>query len=78
LCYICAGNVDKIIELWLQDEIAKETKTKDSERELQDLIEKVVVLNHAVDRKEIGHKLAIQFTRYAEFLCSQVRSYATF
>jgi protein transport protein SEC31 len=73
LCYICAGNVDKIIQLWLQDEENKEKETKSSEVSLQDLIEKVVVLSHAIDQKEIGQTLASQFSRYAEFLCSQGR-----
>jgi hypothetical protein len=48
---------------------------RDSASSLQDLIEKIVVLNHAFDRKEVSQTVANQFIRYAEFLCSQVRHF---
>ncbi|NWH56329.1 SC31A protein, partial [Geococcyx californianus] len=71
LCYICAGNVEKLISWW--------TKAQDanSPLSLQDLIEKVVILRkavqltQAVDPNAVGALLAEKMSQYASLLAAQ-------
>ncbi|XP_028661191.1 protein transport protein Sec31A isoform X9 [Erpetoichthys calabaricus] len=71
LCYICAGNVEKLIACW--------TKTQDGSSPLclQDLIEKVTVLRKAVEMTQgvntnnVGVLLAEKMSQYANLLASQ-------
>ncbi|NWS72056.1 SC31A protein, partial [Crotophaga sulcirostris] len=71
LCYICAGNVEKLISCW--------TKAQDgnSPLSLQDLIEKVVILRkavqltQAVDSNAVGALLAEKMSQYANLLAAQ-------
>ncbi|KAM9378068.1 protein transport protein Sec31A isoform 2-T2 [Phaethornis superciliosus] len=71
LCYICAGNVEKLIACW--------TKAQDgnSPLSLQDLIEKIVILRRAVqltqasDPNAVGALLAEKMSQYASLLASQ-------
>ncbi|KAM6440987.1 protein transport protein Sec31A isoform 10-T11 [Liasis olivaceus] len=71
LCYICAGNVEKLVACW--------TKAQDGNNplSLQDLIEKVVILRKAVqqtqtmDANAVGALLAEKMSRYANLLASQ-------
>ncbi|KAM6076162.1 PREDICTED: protein transport protein Sec31A isoform X1 [Chlamydotis macqueenii] len=71
LCYICAGNVEKLVACW--------TKTQDgnSPLSLQDLIEKVVILRkavqltQAVDPNAVGALLAEKMSQYANLLAAQ-------
>lgn len=71
LCYICAGNVEKLIACW--------TKAQDgsSPLSLQDLIEKVVILRKAVqltqamDTNTVGVLLAEKMSQYANLLAAQ-------
>ncbi|MEE6460143.1 hypothetical protein FKM82_000868 [Ascaphus truei] len=71
LCYICAGNVEKLVACW--------TKAQDgtSPLSLQDLIEKVVILRKAVqvsqpaDTHDVGALLAEKMSLYANLLASQ-------
>ncbi|NXR12936.1 SC31A protein, partial [Semnornis frantzii] len=71
LCYICAGNVDKLVACW--------TKAQDgnSPLSLQDLIEKVVILRkavqltQAVDPNAVGALLAEKMSQYANLLAAQ-------
>ncbi|XP_077639120.1 protein transport protein Sec31A isoform X10 [Lonchura striata] len=71
LCYICAGNVDKLVACW--------TKVQDgnSPLSLQDLIEKVVILRkavqltQAVDPNAMGTLLAEKMSQYANLLAAQ-------
>ncbi|XP_071609662.1 protein transport protein Sec31A isoform X3 [Heliangelus exortis] len=71
LCYICAGNVEKLIACW--------TKAQDgnSPLSLQDLIEKIVILRKAVqltqatDPNAVGALLAEKMGQYANLLASQ-------
>ncbi|XP_073398861.1 protein transport protein Sec31A isoform X3 [Dendrobates tinctorius] len=71
LCYICAGNVDKLVACW--------TKAQDgaSPLSLQDLIEKVVILRkavqvtQAVDTQDVGFLLADKMSQYAIILAAQ-------
>ncbi|KAF1603821.1 UNVERIFIED_CONTAM: Protein transport protein Sec31A, partial [Eudyptes pachyrhynchus] len=71
LCYICAGNVEKLVACW--------TKAQDgnSSLSLQDLIEKVVILRkavqltQAVDPNAVGALLAEKMSQYANLLAAQ-------
>ncbi|XP_044284322.1 protein transport protein Sec31A isoform X4 [Varanus komodoensis] len=71
LCYICAGNVEKLVACW--------TKAQDGSNplSLQDLIEKVVILRKAVqqtqvmDADAVGAVLAEKMSQYASLLASQ-------
>ncbi|XP_045675984.1 LOW QUALITY PROTEIN: protein transport protein Sec31A-like [Phyllostomus hastatus] len=71
LCYICAGNVEKLVACW--------TKAQDgtSPLSLQDLIEKVVILRKAVqltqamDTNTVGVLLAEKMSQYASLLAAQ-------
>ncbi|XP_061001654.1 protein transport protein Sec31A isoform X17 [Dama dama] len=71
LCYICAGNVEKLVACW--------TKAQDgsSPLSLQDLIEKVVILRKAVqltqamDANTVGVLLAEKMSQYANLLAAQ-------
>ncbi|XP_040180837.1 protein transport protein Sec31A isoform X9 [Rana temporaria] len=71
LCYICAGNVEKLVACW--------TSAQDgaSPLSLQDLIEKVVILRksvqimQAVDTQDVGVLLAEKMSQYANLLAAQ-------
>ncbi|XP_034287071.1 protein transport protein Sec31A isoform X11 [Pantherophis guttatus] len=71
LCYICAGNVEKLVSCW--------TKAQEGNNplSLQDLIEKVVILRKAVqqtqvmDANAVGALLAEKMSQYANLLASQ-------
>ncbi|NWU58331.1 SC31A protein, partial [Dromas ardeola] len=71
LCYICAGNVEKLVACW--------TKAQDGNNplSLQDLIEKVVILRkavqltQAVDVNAVGALLAEKMSQYANLLAAQ-------
>uniref|UniRef100_A0A8C3G6Y2 Protein transport protein Sec31A n=1 Tax=Cyclopterus lumpus TaxID=8103 RepID=A0A8C3G6Y2_CYCLU len=71
LCYICAGNVEKLVSCW--------TKAQGGHcpLSLQDLVEKVVVLRRAVEQTQrssptaIGILLAEKMSQYAGLLASQ-------
>uniref|UniRef100_A0A4W5PB74 Protein transport protein Sec31A n=1 Tax=Hucho hucho TaxID=62062 RepID=A0A4W5PB74_9TELE len=71
LCYICAGNVEKLVSCW--------TRAQDSHcpLSLQDLVEKVVVLRKAVEQNQesgpsaVGLLLGERMSQYASLLASQ-------
>uniref|UniRef100_A0A8C6T6Z4 Protein transport protein Sec31A n=1 Tax=Neogobius melanostomus TaxID=47308 RepID=A0A8C6T6Z4_9GOBI len=71
LCYICGGNVEKLVSCW--------TKAQEGNNPLvlQDLMEKVVVMQHAVEQTQnsgptaIGILLAKNMSEYANLLASQ-------
>ncbi|XP_075400243.1 protein transport protein Sec31A isoform X14 [Tenrec ecaudatus] len=71
LCYICAGNVEKLVACW--------TKAQDGNNplSLQDLIEKVVILRQAVQLTQtmgtntVGVLLAEKMSQYANLLAAQ-------
>ncbi|XP_061117990.1 protein transport protein Sec31A isoform X8 [Conger conger] len=71
LCYICAGNVEKLVACWAR---AQESHSPLS---LQDLVEKVVVLRKAVEQTQgsspvvVGTLLAEKMSQYAGLLASQ-------
>ncbi|XP_058152437.1 protein transport protein Sec31A isoform X28 [Dasypus novemcinctus] len=71
LCYICAGNVEKLVACW--------TKAQDGSNplSLQDLIEKVIILRKAIqltqttDANTVGVLLAEKMSQYANLLAAQ-------
>ncbi|XP_077441908.1 protein transport protein Sec31A isoform X3 [Vanacampus margaritifer] len=72
LCYICAGNVDKLVACW------NAAGQRHCPLSLQDLIEKVAVLQRAVEQMQrsgpdanVGILLAEEMGRYAGLLASQ-------
>ncbi|KAK3089875.1 hypothetical protein FSP39_007256 [Pinctada imbricata] len=72
LCYICSGNVEKLVENW-----HKNTESGNSPLALQDLVEKVMVLRQAVELSRgrsmdvgSGH-LAEKLNNYANMLAAQ-------
>lgn len=68
LCYICSGNFEKLVTFWSND-------AQKSNQALQELVELVVLLQKAFERKgkktEIYGKLADLLTNYAFILASQ-------
>ncbi|KAM9143600.1 protein transport protein Sec31A isoform 2-T2 [Pangshura tecta] len=71
LCYICAGNVEKLVACWTN------AQDGNSPLSLQDLIEKVVILRKAVqftrsvDTDAVGALLAEKMSQYANLLAAQ-------
>lgn len=71
LCYICAGNVEKLVSCWTKSQEGS------SPLSLQDLVEKVVVMRYAVEQTQssgptaIGALLAEKMRQYANLLASQ-------
>ncbi|NXX80620.1 SC31B protein, partial [Urocolius indicus] len=71
LCYISSGNVERLVECWVKNH---ETS---SPLDLQDLIEKVMVLSRSVEMlrgttgQAPGPVLAERITQYASLLASQ-------
>lgn len=72
LCYICAGNVEKLVSCW--SAYVRDSPTPDA---LQDLVEKVMVLRKAIaistghDTQVQSGVLAEKLSRYAELLAAQ-------
>ncbi|XP_033127345.1 protein transport protein Sec31A-like [Anneissia japonica] len=71
LCYICAGNVEKLVTCW-----CKVTPNGNSALGLQDLVEKVMILREAVAQKQGyvdsgGSVIAQKLSSYAQLLASQ-------
>ncbi|CAG5125258.1 unnamed protein product [Candidula unifasciata] len=72
LCYICSGNVEKLVENWIRN-------TEDPNRPLalQDLVEKVMILRKAVELSRgsapgvSGGVLADKLSEYAGLLAAQ-------
>ncbi|KAJ0256748.1 WD40 repeat-containing protein [Hirschfeldia incana] len=70
LCYICAGNVDRTVEIWSRS-LANERDGRSYAELLQDLMEKTLVLALATDNKKFSASLCKLFESYAEILASQ-------
>lgn len=72
LCYICAGNVERLVSCW--DRI---TDCASSPLGLQDLVEKVMILRKAVDSATgqtpnmTGPLLADKLSKYSDLLAAQ-------
>ncbi|XP_045080996.1 protein transport protein Sec31A isoform X8 [Coregonus clupeaformis] len=71
LCYICAGNVEKLVSCWTR------AQDRHCPLSLQDLVEKVVVLRRAVEQTQesgpsaVGLLLGEKMSQYASLLASQ-------
>ncbi|CAL9682339.1 unnamed protein product [Knipowitschia caucasica] len=70
LCYICAGNLEKLVSCWIK------AQERHGPLYLQDLVEKVVVMRHAVETQKssplaVGDLLAEKMSEYANLLASQ-------
>ncbi|XP_010279523.1 PREDICTED: protein transport protein SEC31 homolog B-like [Nelumbo nucifera] len=70
LCYICAGNIDKTVEIWSQN-LRAEHEGKAHVDLLQDLMEKTIVLALATGQKQFSASLSKLVENYAELLASQ-------
>ncbi|XP_057523798.1 protein transport protein SEC31 homolog B isoform X2 [Amaranthus tricolor] len=70
LCYICAGNIDKTVEIWSQCLSAK-AEGKPYVDRLQDLMEKTIVFALATGQKRFSSFLCKLVEKYAEILASQ-------
>ncbi|XWS32489.1 hypothetical protein CRYUN_Cryun23aG0162800 [Craigia yunnanensis] len=70
LCYICAGNIDKTVEIWSRC-LTTEHDGKSSIDLLQDLMEKTIVLALATGQKRFSASLWKLVEKYAEILASQ-------
>ncbi|CAN4080604.1 unnamed protein product [Withania somnifera] len=70
LCYICAGNIDKTIEIWSRT-LAGKADGKSYVDRLQDLMEKTIVFALATGQKRYSASLCKLLEKYAEILASQ-------
>ncbi|XP_024025815.1 protein transport protein SEC31 homolog B [Morus notabilis] len=70
ICYICAGNIDKTVEIWSRS-LATEHEGKSYVDRLQDLMEKTIVFALASGQKQFSASLCKLVERYAEILASQ-------
>lgn len=70
LCYICAGNIDKTVEIWSRN-LTAEHEGKSYVELLQDLMEKTIVLALASGQKRFSASLCKLVEKYAEILASQ-------
>ncbi|GAB2300099.1 hypothetical protein Dimus_034139 [Dionaea muscipula] len=70
LCYICAGNIDKTLEIWSQG-VSAEPEGKSYVDSLQDLMEKTIVFALATGQKHFSASLCKLVEKYAEILASQ-------
>ncbi|KAI7979292.1 hypothetical protein LOK49_Contig411G00007 [Camellia lanceoleosa] len=68
LCYICAGNIDKAVEIWSRS-LTTDHEGKSYVDLLQDLMEKTIVL--ALATKQFSASLCKLVEKYAEILASQ-------
>ncbi|XP_028760563.1 protein transport protein SEC31 homolog B [Neltuma alba] len=70
LCYICAGSIDKTVEIWSKN-LQTEHEEKSYVDVLQDLMEKTIVLALATGQKQFSASLCKLVEKYAEILASQ-------
>ncbi|GAB2210732.1 hypothetical protein Drorol1_Dr00016015 [Drosera rotundifolia] len=70
LCYICAGNVEKTMEIWSQG-LSAEPEGKSYVDSLQDLMEKTIVFALTTEQKPFSPSLHKLVEKYVEILASQ-------
>lgn len=70
LCFICAGNIDKTIEIWSR-KLSDSHDGKSYFDLLQDLMEKTIVFALATRQKRFSKSLCKLVEKYAEILASQ-------
>ncbi|XP_042408152.1 protein transport protein SEC31 homolog B-like isoform X1 [Zingiber officinale] len=69
-CYICAGNVDKTVEIWSYN-LKSDSDGRTYIDLLQDLMEKTIVLTLATGHKRFSASLSKLVENYAELLANQ-------
>ncbi|PQQ17145.1 protein transport protein SEC31 homolog B [Prunus yedoensis var. nudiflora] len=69
ICYICAGNIDKTVEIWLRC-LTTEHEGRSYVDLLQELMEKTIVLALASGQKRFSASLCKLVEKYAEILAS--------
>ncbi|XP_068328890.1 protein transport protein SEC31 homolog B-like [Pyrus communis] len=70
ICYICAGNIDKTVEIWSRS-LTTEIEGRSYVDLLQELMEKTIVLALASGQKRYSASLCKLVEKYAEILASQ-------
>ncbi|GMH30630.1 hypothetical protein Nepgr_032473 [Nepenthes gracilis] len=70
LCYMCAGNIDKTVEIWSHD-LSAEPEGRSYVDCLQDVMEKTIVFALATAQKRFSASLCKLVEKYAEILASQ-------
>ncbi|KAL8171502.1 hypothetical protein V2J09_023306 [Rumex salicifolius] len=70
LCYICAGNIDKTVEIW-SSSLSGDSEGKSYADSLQDLMEKTIMFVLATGQKQLSSALCKLFEKYSEILASQ-------
>ncbi|KAJ0978840.1 hypothetical protein J5N97_014314 [Dioscorea zingiberensis] len=70
LCYICAGNIDKTVEIWSCN-LKSEYEGRSYVDMLQDLMEKTIILSLATGQKRLSASLSKLVENYVELLASQ-------
>ncbi|XP_058078793.1 protein transport protein SEC31 homolog B-like isoform X2 [Magnolia sinica] len=70
LCYICAGNIDKTVEIWSRN-LKYEHEGKTYVELLQGLMEKTIILALATGQKQFSTSLSKLVEKYAELLAGQ-------
>ncbi|KAG9459646.1 hypothetical protein H6P81_004154 [Aristolochia fimbriata] len=70
LCYICAGNIDKTVEIWSWS-IKSDQEGQSYVDLLQDLMEKTIIFALATGQKRFSPSLSKLVENYAELLASQ-------
>ncbi|MCO5566725.1 hypothetical protein L7F22_020404 [Adiantum nelumboides] len=70
LCYICAANTEELARLWYRDVLSSASSAAFA-KEMQELMEKIVVLALAKGEKRVTPALSRLVGSYAELLASQ-------
>ncbi|RWW34756.1 hypothetical protein BHE74_00010531 [Ensete ventricosum] len=70
LCYICAGNIDRTVEIWSHS-LKPDCEGRTYVDLLQDLMEKTIVLTLATGHKRFSASLSKLVENYAELLANQ-------
>lgn len=70
LCYICAANTEELARLWYRDVLSNSSSATFA-KEMQDLMEKIVVLALAKGEKRVTPALSRLVGSYVELLASQ-------
>ncbi|MCO5588868.1 hypothetical protein L7F22_042828 [Adiantum nelumboides] len=70
LCYICAANTEELARLWYRDVLSSASSAVFA-KEMQELMEKIVVLALAKGEKRVTPALSRLVGSYAELLASQ-------
>lgn len=75
LCYICAGNIEKLVEVWPKPKYSGGDANAKHSRDLQELIEVIMLLQKAIELQGrnvgVSGKLADILSRYAGLLAAQ-------